>query len=287
LPGGTNGLVSASGAMYLSWTTSATGTASGFSAEWTSVPNTSNTLSAGFTIPDSAYILETVNFVNTSVGSGLTYAWDLDNDAIVDAASRDIQFIYTLDGVYYPTLTVSDACGNSQTIQDTIIVTTPTTPPAADFIADARVVTPGDTVRITDLSTNGPISWNYTITPNTATIAGGTSRNPFLTFSDTGYYEITLDADNAAGTGSITKTAYIHVLNYCQADVSTLVPDLGINKVKLSNMENTSASGVRAFSSYFNDPTVQAAMLDAGGTYDLQVSRNTSLNAMNRKVWID
>lgn len=287
LPGGTNGLTATSGAMYLTWTTSATGSSSGFAATWTSVPNTANNMTVGFDLPDSAFVLQSVDFINTSTGSGLNYSWDVDGDGNEDAQSRDVQFIFTLDGVYYPKLIVSDACGNSQTLIDTIVITTPTTPPAADFTADAQVVTVGDTVRFTDLSTNGPISWTYDFSPANGSVVGGSQKDPLVVFTDTGLYEVTLYADNAAGTGTITKTAYIRVLTYCQPDVSTLIPDLGINKVKLSDMENTSASGVSAFTSYFNNPTVSPAHLDAGGTYDLQVSRNTTLNAMNRKVWID
>ncbi len=287
LPGGTNGLTANSGSMYLSWTTSATGSAGGFAATWTSVPKSGNTLTAGFDLPDSAFVLETVDFTNTSTGSGLTYSWDVDGDGNEDAQSRDVQYIFSFDGTYYPRLTISDACGNSQSIVDTIVVVTPTTAPVADFTADARVVNVGDTVKLKDLSTNGAISWNYTFSPGNASIVGGTSRDPFVTFSAVGTYDVTLDADNAAGTGSVTKTAYINVVNYCEPDVSTLVPDIGINRVSLTTMANNSASGVRAFTSYFGDPSITPAQLDAGGTYDLQVSRNTTLNAMNRKVWID
>lgn len=287
LPGGTNGLTATSGAMFITWNTSATGTAAGFAATWTSVPNTSNTLVAGFEVPDNAFILETVNFTNTSVGTGMTYSWDVDSDGIEDAQSADVVFVYTIDGTYYPKLVVTDACGNSQTVIDTLVIVTPTNPPAADFFADARVVEVGDTVRITDLSTNGPINWFYDISPTTFTVVGGTAKNPLVIFTDTGWYSITLDADNAAGTGSITKTNYIRVLDYCTVDVSALVPDIGINRVKFNTLENSSGSGVQGFTSYFNNPSVGAAIVDAGGNYEIQISRTTTLNKMNRKVWID
>jgi len=287
LPGGTNGLTANSGAMFITWQTNATGSSAGFSATWSIVPDTSNSLVAGFTAPDSAFVQALVNFTNTSTGNGLTYSWDFDNDNVEDASSEDASYLFTLDGVYPITLDVSDACGNSATYVDSIVITTPTSTPNADFMADARVVTVTDTVRFTDMSDNGPINWNYSYSPSTITVVGGNAQNPLVLFNDTGFYEVSLSADNAAGTGSITKTAYIHVIEICQGSVSALVPDLGINQVRLNQLNNSSSAGVVGYTSYFNNPTVNAALLDAGGTYDLVVSRNTTLNRMNRKVWID
>lgn len=287
LPGGTNGLTANSGAMYLAWQTSATGTASGFAARWTSVADTSNTLTAGFTVQDTAFEQETVPFNNTSVGSGLTYSWDFDMDSNEDSQIEDPSFQYTAAGTYYPELTVADACGHSQTINDTIVIVTPSSSPIVDFEADAKLVSTTDVVYITDKTTNGPIAWTYTFSPNTVNIVGGTGRNPQVSFTDTGWYSITLDATNAAGTASATKTSYIHVVELCDPSVNLLVPDLGINRVTLNNMSNNSNSGIQGFTSYFNSTTVPAAQLDAGGNYNLTVGRSSTLNRMNRKAWID
>lgn len=287
LPGGTNGVTANSGAMYLTWTTNTVGQASGFAATWTSQVDTNSLFSVGFDMPDSAFVMQNVNFINQSIGSGMTYSWDFDGDFWEDATDRDGSFVYSFDGTYYPSLSVSDACGNSMTVTDTIVIVVPSSAPVADFEADVRVATTNDVVKFTDLSTNGPIGWTWSITPNTYVNAGGNTRDPWFRFTDTGMYEVTLDATNAAGTGSVTKTAYIRVIEYCTAGASELVPDLGINKVILNNMSNTSSSGQSAFTSYFNDQNVGAAVLDAGGTYDLQVARNTALNRMNRKAWID
>ncbi len=287
LPGGTNGLTANSGAMYLTWQTSATGTASGFAARWTSVADTSNTLIAGFDVQDSAFEQETVPFTNTSIGSGLIYSWDFNMDNNEDSQIENPSFQFTAAGTYYPSLSVSDACGNSQTVQDTIVIITPSSAPIVDFEADAKLVAVGDLVYITDKTTNGPIGWTYTFSPNNAVIAGGTNRNPIVSFTDTGWYTVTLDATNAAGTASATKTQYIHVVEICNPSVDLLVPDLGINRVTLNNLANNSSSGVQGFTSYFNSATVPAAQLDAGGNYTLFVARNTTLNRMNRKAWID
>jgi PKD repeat protein len=286
LPGGTNGLTANSGNMFLHWISGTSASVgAGYSATWTSVPNNNVIVTPGFTVADTAYEFSDVQFTNTSTGSGLNFDWDLDGDSFSDAVSTDATFNYPAPGKYYPTLTVSDACGNVLTKTDSIEIIIPPTAPVVDFKSDLTVVTTSDTVKFTDLSTFGPFSWNYTFNPATVTIVGGTARNPWVLFNAIGTYTVTLDADNNVGTGTMTKTNYISVVNVCQSGTTGLVPDLGINRVQLNEIDNFSPSGVTGYTSYFN--SVAPAMFDAGGTYDITVSRNSNLNKMNRKVWID
>ena len=88
--------------------------------------------------------------------------------------------------------------------------------PVADFIANQTTVAPGATVNFTDLSTNLPTSWSWSISPGAGwAYAGGTnanSQNPQITFNTLGQYTVSLLATNAQGSDTETKTNYINVV---------------------------------------------------------------------------
>jgi PKD repeat protein len=82
--------------------------------------------------------------------------------------------------------------------------------PTCDFEADTTTVMQTDTVFFTDLSGPEVYLWNWQFnggTPDTSS-----ERNPFVVYSDTGYFDVTLTVTNGDGTDTETKTAYIHVI---------------------------------------------------------------------------
>ncbi len=82
-------------------------------------------------------------------------------------------------------------------------------PPVADFVADQTNIVAGTTVQFTDLSTNGPNQWTWTITG--AFPATSNQRNPQITFIDPGQYTVTLTSSNSYGADTETKVNYITV----------------------------------------------------------------------------
>ena len=93
---------------------------------------------------------------------------------------------------------------------------TPSSPlaPVADFAASTTSVSTGDTVKLTDLSTNVlSVEWN--ITPNSGfNFVAGTnaqSKNPLLVFTQKGKYTVALKATNPIGSNTKTKSDYIVV----------------------------------------------------------------------------
>jgi len=63
------------------------------------------------------------------------------------------------------------------------------------------------TVNFTDLSSSSPTSWLWTFGDGDTS----TSQNPTHDYLTAGLYTVSLQATNATGTGSITKTDYITV----------------------------------------------------------------------------
>jgi PKD repeat protein len=104
----------------------------------------------------------------------------------------------------------------------------------------------GGTVNFTDLSTNTPTTWSWSITPASGwSYAGGTSassQNPQVTFTTAGQYTIALTASNSAGSDTETKVNYITVTlatGPCTAASTTC--DEFIQNVTLGTINNTTA----------------------------------------------
>ena len=81
--------------------------------------------------------------------------------------------------------------------------------PVAAFSANKTTLCIGDSVTLTDLSTNCPTSWSWQITGPVNQVSS--VKNPKLTFTSAGTYTVILTASNAGGNNSHTQTAYITV----------------------------------------------------------------------------
>jgi PKD repeat protein len=89
-------------------------------------------------------------------------------------------------------------------------------PPVANFVADITTVIETGSVNFTDLSTNYPTTWSWTVSPMTGvSFIGGTSaasENPVIQFNSAGLKTITLVASNGEGSDTEVKTNYISVI---------------------------------------------------------------------------
>ena len=89
--------------------------------------------------------------------------------------------------------------------------------PDVDFMADIVSAPPTTIITFTDLSTNDPNVWDWTITPPTGFVySGGTtdaSQNPVIQFNTPGTYTIELEAANDIDVGSEVKVDYIAISN--------------------------------------------------------------------------
>ena len=118
---------------------------------------------------------------------------------------------------YVDAITPSGTPDNFSTNQEAIfnIHPEPATIPVSIFTANKTSVAPAELVVLTNTSTNTPLNYAWTVTPNSGlTFVGGTSftsKNLMLRFANTGYYTISLTATNSAGSDTETKTDYIHV----------------------------------------------------------------------------
>jgi len=83
--------------------------------------------------------------------------------------------------------------------------------PVANFTADVVSGNSPLTVKFLDSSVNEPTAWQWTFTggtPSTSTI-----QHPTVVYNTAGTYPVTLKCTNTYGNNTMTKTAYITVLN--------------------------------------------------------------------------
>ncbi len=91
----------------------------------------------------------TVNFTDESTGTApLTYAWDFDNDGVVDSTEQNPTFEYSNAGTYSVKLTVSNAAGSDEEIKTGYINVNPA-PISAEILLNSNSGKPGTTVFVT------------------------------------------------------------------------------------------------------------------------------------------
>lgn len=144
----------------------------------------------------------TVQFSNTSTYSNAVY-WDFGDGTT--SSEENPSHTYLSDGEYSVTLIIGNACGSSA-IVETIVVASP---PIAGFGEDDNVGCPTHTVQFTDQSTvnTEEVYWIFEGgTPETST-----DRNPVVTYSEAGRFDVTLIASNSGGSDTLHLEEHIEV----------------------------------------------------------------------------
>jgi subtilisin family serine protease/PKD repeat protein len=156
--------------------------------------------------------------------------------------------------------------------------------PIADFEASNTSPVPDADVIFTDLTYGGPSAWTWTITPTTFSFVNGTdanSQNPEVQFADFGYYSVTLEVSNIAGSDTETKVDYINVITcvYCPAEGNNGT-DEWISNVTFNTIDNSSVAGTG-----YTDYTSISTDVDAGSTHDISISCG-STGTWNENYWV-
>jgi len=147
-----------------------------------------------------------VHFIDRSTRNPTSWAWDFENDGIIDSTEQNPTHTYSDKGKYTVSLTVGNAAGtNSQKKTDIITVYLP---PVANFSATPVSGNQPLTVTFTDLSENQPLSWLWDFGDGSTS----TSQNPAHSFVIAGNYTVNLTVTNPAGSSSLTRADSISVL---------------------------------------------------------------------------
>ncbi len=182
------------------------------------------------------------NFTSNVSGSNITlsnsslnassYSWNFGDG--ITSTSASPTHTYDMDGNYTITLSATNACGTVSSTE-TIIISTLMTP-TAGFSSSITTGCSPMTVNFTDLSSANTSSWQWTFpggTPATSTL-----QNPVVTYDNTGIYDVTLIAGNAAGNNTSTQSSFI-VVN--TTPVISFASSISGNTI---NLTNNSSGGV-------------------------------------------
>lgn len=286
-----------SGKMYLEMGTDGSGQYDGFEAYWWSKPKKVDPPKAEFDFPSTICVDIPVFFKNMTTGESVTYQWDLDDDmSQFETSSKDAAFMYFAAGKYVITLIASN-CGGTDTVRHEITVIAPNAPTVA-FTTNNLKPTTSDIVTFSPdiVECISDYRWRFTAAsgPGKAIYMNGTkttSMNPQVMFTDTGCYNVFLEAKNAGGVDSLEIKCYIKVKSpYCVPTVTTNIVDLGISEVTIADvngkvlLSNKSTSGVE---DYQNFVATVSTTLEAGVSYDLTMKRPSTLNDVTRTFWVD
>lgn len=168
------------------------------------------------------------------------------NSGLASTSGGTVSATPTAAGNYTYNVSGSNGtCSSNSSVNLTVL--TPQIP-VANFNSSSSVATIGTTVStitLTDLSTNLPTSWKWTVIPNNVSFVSGTSdvsQNPQIQFNAAGVYAVKLVARNIAGADSITKTALITVTaSYCTTSLHTSASTC-IDSVIFGSMISSSTS---------------------------------------------
>ncbi|MFM9945144.1 MAG: immunoglobulin-like domain-containing protein, partial [Bacteroidia bacterium] len=299
-------IVAKSGAMYLYFSTNATGVDSGFVASWVTVRGPTKAPVADFVIPDTLYNPVAYTYINTSsnVLGNTQWVWSVEPGYGEVGYTKDLyDFSIQTDNTYDVTLNAS-TCMGIDDYTKSVVVVTPHTKANIDFIADNRRPNTGEFVYISAMdAVKGKalkcdkLRWSFF--PNTVSYSGGTnatSRDIKVTFNAKGKYTVSLRGwntlDSAATATNLIKSDYVIVVEHCTPLMGVSASsDIAINNVTLTNksgvklINNTSFNNSQGYDDY--SLNVAPANLTFGATYTLAVSRTTNVNPMTRKVWVD
>ncbi len=146
-----------------------------------------------------------VTFMDATVGTVTTYAWDFGDTGT--SSLQDPDHSYSAPGIYTVSLTVTGEGGTKTETKKSYIIVEDDLPVAADFSADPTSGDPPLEVSFTDLSTGVPTSWSWTFGDGDAS----TERNPTHTYQNPGTYEVELTVTDSESTDTETKTSYVNI----------------------------------------------------------------------------
>jgi PKD repeat protein len=169
----------------------------------------------------------TIVFTDQSTNTPTAWAWDFDNDGVVDSTAQNPSYIYTTAGTYTVNLTATNAAGSDSEVKEGYVTVSSVAAPVAAFSAAPTSGSAPLTVAFTDASTNSPTAWAWDF--NNDGVVDSTAQNPSYIYTTAGTYTVNLTAINAAGSDDEVKTGYVTVSAATAGLADTPWPKFGIN----------------------------------------------------------
>ncbi len=206
-----------------------------------------------------------VNFTGVANGAD-NIMWDFGdgNTSTVLSPSHT----YSAEGTYNASFTASNQCG-SETIN---LVVEITQFPQAGFNAINSIGCADLEVSFLDASSPNATSWNWTFpggTPSSSTL-----RNPIVTYSEVGSFDVTLQVANSVGSDVFTMPAFVEV-----SDLPTATANFQTN-VLMVNFDGNATNASSVIWDFGDGNT--SSELSPAHNYDVEGIYNVSFTASNQ-----
>jgi subtilisin family serine protease len=170
---------------------------------------------SNFTTPVTTILPGTsIQFLDKSVGVPASWSWEFEGGTPHLSSLQNPTITFSTEGVYTVYLIVTNDFGTDTETKTGYITVTSTPVPWVEFLASDENICNSEVVAFSDESLYGPTGWVWEVEPATVTFVDGTNANsqdPHIRFDAPGFYNVTLNATNANGSGSKTIENMIHV----------------------------------------------------------------------------
>ncbi len=194
-----------------------------------------------------------VGFYDNSTGRNITsWAWDFNNDGIVDSTERNATCVYNRAGDYTVNLTVTGSFGSDTLSRPGLI--TVTNGAAPDFVANRTTGTIPLAVQFTDRSTGPDITgwaWDF----NNDSVIDSTERNPSCLYKIPDNYTVNLIVTNDFGSEGVSAIGFITAGNPVTADFS-VNQSSGIRPLAVRFTDRSTGPDITSWAWDFNNDSV-------------------------------
>lgn len=273
---------STTGNIYVVFTSDASNQAEGFELGYITDSASFNKPVAGFKMPDTVCPGDVFMVQDTSSGKNLNYTWNFNNDTTISGPSG-APYAFNQSGSKFVELII-DACGGGDTVSQNIFVRNVNSKPNGNFTVNNTTTIVGGILNFTanTKQCSNYFEWSFSEPVQFVQGTGPGSKNPKVRFLKQGSVDVNLRIGNEQDTILVSKSNYINVK--CIPSVRRTNSDVGISRVQLGNLDNQSPIGQAGYTDYFN---MKSATAELEEQQIITISRNTSVNAQNVKLWVD
>lgn len=156
-----------------------------------------------------------VQFTDQTAGVPTSWLWTFEGGTPETSTEQNPLVVYENNGVFDVTLEVTNTNGSQTLSKEDYIQVVEGIVPEVNFTANQTSFCFNDEkiVHFFDETIYCPVSWEWSFSPNSVTILGGTdanSQNPIVEFMENISYDVTLTTGNSNGESSLTKEALIN-----------------------------------------------------------------------------
>ncbi len=219
-----------------------------------------------------------VQFNDTSSGSGITsWQWNF-GDLTGNATTQNPAHIYNSPGTYAVTLTVTNN-GGSSTKQVTNYITVHNATPIANFVGTPILGNSPLLVQFTESTNDSSItSWQWNFGDGTG---NATTKNPAHTYNSYGTYAVTLTVTNDGGSSTKQITNYITVHDAAPVASFTANVTSGLSPVTAQFTDTSTGNNITSWQWNFGDGTANVTTKNPVHTFNNMFNYTVTLTVTN------